>query len=171
MAKRTNLRDFQRNLTARLEAIEHTPAVSSRLGFQLGGQNWLVDLTAVSEVVPSPAIMQLPLTRSWFRGLCNVRGILYGVADLRAFLGGPPTEIGPESRLLLIAPHVISNTGVLVSRMLGLRNPDQFSVRDPDESERPWVKRVYTDAQGGVWNELDVQGLVHHDAFLEVGIA
>ena len=54
---------------------------------------------AVSEVVPSPSILALPLTRTWFCGLSNVRGNLYSVVDLRAFLGGPPTEIGPDCRL------------------------------------------------------------------------
>jgi len=170
MARRTDLKDFQRGLMARLDAAAQTKPVTSRLGFQLGRQSWLVDLAAVSEVVPSPNILALPLTRSWFCGLSNVRGNLYRVVDLRAFLGGPPTDVGPDCRLLLIAPHLIRNSGVLVSRMLGLRNPDQFGSQEPGPADAPWVKAVYTDAQGENWNELDMEALVHHDAFLEVGI-
>ena len=75
MAQRISLRDYQRELAERLRAAD-SARNASKLGLQVGAQRWLVDLAEASEVMPVPPITPLPLTRTWFRGVANVRGNL-----------------------------------------------------------------------------------------------
>ena len=74
MARRTSLREFQQSVAQRLRDLASRKSVASKLGFQVGSQNWLVTLTDVSEVIPVPAVMPVPRTEDWFAGVANVRG-------------------------------------------------------------------------------------------------
>jgi len=67
MARRTGLREFQLAVAERLRTASTRAALASRLGFQVGGDNWFVALHQVSEVVPVPATVTVPLTQPWFR--------------------------------------------------------------------------------------------------------
>jgi twitching motility protein PilI len=102
-------------------------ALSSKLGFQVGGRNWFVALHQVSEVVPVPPSVGVPLTQPWFRGIANVRGNLYSIVDFSAFQGGDATAGGLERRVILVSDKLVGGAGLLVSRMLGLRSPEAFT--------------------------------------------
>ena len=56
MARRTGLREFQLSVAERLRTAATRAALSSKLGFQVGADNWFVALHQVSEVIPVPAI-------------------------------------------------------------------------------------------------------------------
>ena len=73
MAARTSLRDYQRDLSERLQSAKGA-ANASLLGVQVDDEAWLVDLREAGEVIPVPPVTPLPLTRPWFRGLANIRG-------------------------------------------------------------------------------------------------
>ncbi|MBL8515922.1 MAG: chemotaxis protein CheW [Betaproteobacteria bacterium] len=171
MARRTSLREFQLSVANRLRDLASRKTVSSKLGFQVGGENWIVNLIDVSEVIPVPQIMQVPLTRGWFRGVANVRGNLYSIADFAAFQGAEATAQGAERRVILLSERRIVGSGILIGRMLGLRNPEQL-VREPDPADKPaWVRGVFRDPAGTLWKELDVEALTEDARFLEVGVA
>ncbi len=170
MARRTGLREFQLNVAERLRtAATSRTALASKLGFQVGNESWFVALHQVSEVIPVPPSVAVPLTHSWFRGVANVRGNLYGIIDFSAFQGGDPTSSGTERRVILISDRIVGGAGLLVSRMLGLRNPEQFNVVPRQPGASPWVGGVYGDAGGTGWMELDVPALAREKRFLEVG--
>ena len=169
MARRTSLRDYQLSLATRLRDLASRNAVASKLGFQVGRDSWFVSLTDVSEVIPVPQIMPVSLTRAWFCGIANVRGNLYGIADFSAFQGAEPIGPGTERRVILIAEKKIAGSGLMVSRMLGLRNPEQFVSESAPEPLLPWIKGIFRDATGTRWHELDIAALVHQEQFLEVG--
>ena len=173
MARKISLREFQQNVAQRIRDLGSQKSVVSKLGFQIGAENWLVNLADVSEVIPVPTTVGVPLTLPWFRGVANVRGKLYSVADFAAFQGGAAISPGAERRVILIADRLLEGSGLMVSRMLGLRSPDQFST-EPTASgstgaTRPWVKAKYRDHAGVIWQELDVAALVGELGFLEVG--
>ena len=126
-------------------------------------------LHQVSEVIPVPVTVGVPLTHSWFRGVANVRGNLYSVIDFSAFQGADTISPGMERRVILVAERLVAGSGLLVSRMLGLRNPEQFTPAERPADARPWVGGVYTDAGGTRWMELDLPALVREPRFLEVG--
>jgi twitching motility protein PilI len=170
MARRTGLREFQLSVAERIRtaATSHA-ALASKLGFQVGADNWFVSLHQVNEVIPVPAAVPVPLTHSWFRGVANIRGNLYSMVDFSAYQGGEAISPGMERRVILISDKLVGGAGLLVSRMLGLRNPEQFSVASRPADAAPWVGGVFTDAGGSRWLELDLPALVREQRFLEVG--
>ncbi len=170
MARKISLREFQQSVSAKLQGVAKMAPSSSKLGLQVGTEYWLVNLADVSEVVPVPTLARVPLTRPWFAGVANIRGNLFSIADFSAFLGGGHTPINMDSRLLLVHQKFMVNAGLVVNRMLGLRNPEQFQRKDVSNSETPWFCAEYTDATGQHWKELNMEALVHHPDFLRVGL-
>ncbi|WP_413864863.1 chemotaxis protein CheW [Albidovulum sp.] len=169
MARRTGLREFQISVAERLRTAATRAALSSKLGFQVGGANWFVALHQVSEVIPMPAFIPVPLTQPWFRGVANVRGSLYSIVDFSAFQGGDPASGGTERRVILVSDKLVGGAGLLVSRMLGLRNPENFTAAERPADAPPWLGAVVRDASGTTWHELDLARLAKERRFLEVG--
>jgi twitching motility protein PilI len=171
MARKTSLREFQRTVAERLRDLTARKTVASKLGFQVGTENWLVSLGDVSEVIPVPNFFPVPQTKSWFRGVSNVRGKLYSTVDFSAFQGAAAIGSGMERRVILVHEKLVEGSGLLVSRMLGLRNPETFTQEGGIDPVRPWIKARYRDPNQVVWLELDLERLSRDPAFLEVGTA
>jgi twitching motility protein PilI len=169
MAERLSLRDYQRELVERLRQAG-SGHIASKLGIQLGGETWLVDLGDTGEVIPVPPISPVPLTRPWFRGVTNVRGNLYSVVDFPAFLGGAGVTLTDQSRLLLLGEGFRMAAALLVDRSLGLRNPEQLQALEAPEGAPGWLRGQYRDEEGRTWKELDVPELVRHADFLAVAV-
>jgi len=74
-----------------------------------------------------------------------------------------------ERRVILVSDRIVAGAGLLVSRMLGLRNPEQFAPAQRPLDAPAWVGAVYTDAGGTRWMELDLPALAREPRFLEVG--
>ena len=166
---RASLREYQRELAERLRNAEAGTA-ASKLGVQVGEQNWLVDLTDAGEVIPVPAITAVPLTRPWFRGVANIRGNLYSVVDFPAFLGGEAVAGGADARLLLVGERFKTGVALLVDRSLGLRGAAQLQPRVSGAEHPAWVKAEHQDREGREWIELDVPQLIQHPDFLGVAV-
>lgn len=169
MARRTALREFQLAVNERLRTAATRATLSSKLGFQVGAESWFVALHQVSEVIPVPATVVVPRTQRWFRGVANVRGNLYSIVDFSAYQGSEPIGVGSERRVILVSDKLLAGSGLLVSRMLGLRNPDQFTPIERAADSPVWVGSVYKDPAGGRWKELDLPALAREKGFLEVG--
>ena len=169
MSSRLSLREYQLALSERLQSAQEGARVPSKLGLWVGGDAWLVDLTEAGEVIPVPAIAPVPLAQPWFKGVANVRGNLYSVTDLAAFVGGPPVKLSEQARLLIIAERFRIGAALLVERSLGLRHADGLTP-EPAAVTQPWVRAQYTDADGQAWKELDIAGLVQNEGFLEVSV-
>ncbi|MBC7624695.1 MAG: chemotaxis protein CheW [Aeromicrobium sp.] len=170
MARKSSLREFQRNVAERLRDPSKLRASASKLGFQVDQENWFVSLADVAEVIPVPAFVPVPQTKHWFQGVANVRGKLFAVADFSAFQGGPATAQGVERRVVLLNERLLEASGIVVSRMLGLRNPETFERLQVCDAGRPWLKTQYRDQTGTQWCELDVAALAKSAAFLEVAV-
>jgi twitching motility protein PilI len=136
---------------------------------QAGKDNWLLKLDEAGEMLPLPEISGVPLTKPWYLGLANIRGVLESVVDFAAFAGGEATGRTPDCRLLLIAERFQSFSGLVISRMLGLKNVQTMQpVQEP--SSRPWIAGAFRDDEGRLWHELDIGSLVAHEDFLHVGV-
>ncbi len=160
------LRAFQARLDERLRQADSTPRVA-RLGLLIGERRWLVDLAEAGEIVPLPAAITLvPMTRPWFRGLVNLRGNLYGVTDLQRFLGESPTPVSRDARLLAFGAALQINAALIVSRMLGLHDAEDWPVVDAPGPQAGWVGRSLADADGRTWHELSLARLAADEAFL-----
>lgn len=133
------------------------------LGVQVAGQNWLVDPADIGEALPLPPLTPVPLVQPWLRGVANVRGNLYCVTDLAAYLqqGAVSGEAG--NRLLVLADRQ-AHAALLVERVLGLREVEGWTTESGEDGFR------YRDEQGAAWRKLDVRGLLEQPAFLQIGI-
>lgn len=168
MAKRASLKDFQEGLAARLKAAAGEAAPSARLSFEAAGSFWLVRLEDSGEVLPVPQVSRVPLTRDWFLGVANVRGVLYGVSDFAAFLGREPSARSAENRIMLIGQQQGVNAALLVSRLAGLRNVQQLAPAETAGEGAQWTQAAWRDAEGRVWRELDAGRLLADRAFLDI---
>lgn len=170
MSKRVSLRDFQATLASRLKAAAGEAAPALCLGFEAGGERWLAHLGGAGEVLQVPDIQRVPLTRDWFLGVANIRGVLYGVTDFGAFLGRPPVIRGPSNRLLLAGQPIGVNCALLVSRLTGLRNLGEFVRHESGVRPVDWAAGEWRDKDGQVWSELDAERLLAQREFLEVAV-
>ncbi len=169
MAKKISLREFQEHLAARLSSAAKGQATSALLGVQAGNDHWLLNLSDSGEIVPLPPLAPVPLTRPWFAGIANIRGNLHAVADFSAFRGGEPTPANSASRLLLIGTRHGSNAALLVNRLLGLKNPEQFSPVPAAADADPWEAERLVDGDGREWKKLNVRALLTDPGFMEIG--
>ena len=90
--------------------------------FSVGGRVLVAPLGEVKEILNYPAtITSVPGTKTWVRGVANIRGNLLPIIDLQAFLLGRPTVPGRRSRVL-VAEHEGVFTSLLVDEMVGIRH-------------------------------------------------
>lgn len=169
MADRLSLREYQRQLSARLVNLGAGQA-ASKLSVQIGNAGWLVDLADAGEVIQVPPIASVPLTHVWFAGVANIRGNLYSVVDFPAFLGAAASEPTEQSRLLLIHGKYRVSAALLVDRVLGMHSSEKLQHKRDAQKMARWVKAEYNDSSGKAWHELDVPQLVQHADFMNVGI-
>lgn len=163
MAKRLNLREFQQRLSDRLRDKDPSAARITTLGVQIAGQNWLVDMVDISEVLPLPQLTFVPFAKPWFRGVANVRGNLYGIADVAAYQRGGMASGEAGNRVLLVAERYAFNAALLVDRVLGLRDARTWAQSGLDG------QIGYRDEQGALWGKLDISGLLQQEEFLHIG--
>lgn len=165
MARRFSLREFQQNVLNRIQVQTSGGAASriSTLGVQIGGQNWLVRMDDIAEVLPLPTLHAVPLTKPWFLGIANIRGNLYSIADLSAFSGMGETVRGQSNRVLLLSEKFAFNAGLLVPRVIGLRDSSAW------KETRLGVEPCLSDEQGQLWRKLDVAELLQRADFLQIG--
>jgi len=169
-AARLDLRSFQQELTNRLASKTTAQVESSRLGVACFDRRWLIRLADAGEVIAVPPIVPVPLTKAWFLGLANIRGNLFSVIDFSGFLGDGPVRSGSMARLVLLAARGGGESaGIVVERVLGLRNLAQFERVAADDQAPSWQVAAWRDADGVSWKEIDLGMLARDPAFLQVG--
>ncbi len=174
LARRTRLREFQTQLAQRVQAAQNsTESNANQLGVMLGNAHCLFDLQQTSEIMPVRSITKVPLTQDWYLGLSGVRGNLVGVIDFPRFLGYASTEIDAECRIIVLSSALSVHSGLLVPRVLGLRNPQRMTPepeQKPALSPRPsaCVKQHFRDDQSQLWLQIDLAALVQDSRFLQI---
>ncbi|MES2934293.1 MAG: chemotaxis protein CheW [Pseudomonadota bacterium] len=171
-ARRTRLREFQNQLLERMQAARSgTDTRVSQLGVMVGQTRWLLDLQEASEIVSVGTITKVPLTHDWYLGLSNVRGNLISVIDFARFQGLAPTPIEQECRIVAFAPALSFNCGLLVSRVMGLRNIAEMAPgTSAQEAATPWSAQCYQDRESKLWTQLDLSLIVQDPRFLHIGL-
>jgi twitching motility protein PilI len=173
-AAKLDLRAFQQELATRLAAKTAAQVEQSRLGLACAGEQWLIRLADAGEVIAVPQTATVPHTKPWYLGIANIRGNLYGVIDFAGFLGHPLEPIGigsAQTRLVLFGPRVGElRAGLLVHRVLGLRNLAELSQGDPPAGSADWYGARWREPNGSTWQEIDLARLARDPAFLQVGL-
>jgi twitching motility protein PilI len=173
-AGKLNLRAFQQELATRLAAKTTAQVEQSRLGLACAGTQWLIRLADAGEVIAIPTVATVPLTRPWYLGIANIRGNLYSIIDFSGFLGHDiePTTLGATpAQLVLFGPRVGElRAGLVVHRVLGLRNLVELVRGDAPSDAPAWYGARWTDREGGTWQEIDLALLAQDPGFLQVGV-
>lgn len=183
MAGRISLREFQKSLSERLLSARRGEGGQALLGVESGsadlpgGSHWLIDLADSGEVAPLPPLTPVPLTKPWFAGIANIRGVLYSVVDFSGWRGGAPTPCNAQSRLLLIGARHGVNCALLVRRALGLRPLVQMqtvsnSTASPTAggAAAPWLGGRFTDANDVTWTQLVIPALLADPDYLDIAL-
>ncbi|WP_225781352.1 chemotaxis protein CheW [Xenophilus sp. Marseille-Q4582] len=175
---REALREFQARLASRLQSA-HATNVAAWLAVEAGSGRYLFPLGQAGEIFPWTAPTPVPYTQPWFLGVANLRGGLWGVAQLSAFLGEPPSRppAGPmadaareQARLVAFNDVLEVNCALVVDRLVGLRGVEAFATSQaPAEGAPPWLGATYRTAQGESWQELNLQVLAGQPEFLSIG--
>jgi twitching motility protein PilI len=169
-AAKLDLRTFQQELASRLATKTTAQVQSSRLGISSGGDRWLIRLGDAGEVVTVPDVVPVPLTRPWYLGVANIRGNLYSVIDFARFLGRD-AQPGGQTRLVLFGDRAGGmHAGIVVHRVLGLRNLTELAPAAPPLDAPAWYAQRWMDGEGDAWQEIDLGALARDPAFLQVGI-
>lgn len=169
-ARRTRLHEFQAQLVQRVQAAQNsTETRHSQLGVMVGDSHCLFDLQQTSEIMAVRSITRVPLTQDWYLGLSSIRGTLVGVIDFSRFLGQAGTAIDAGSRIVVFARGLALPGGLLVSRVLGLRDPQQMTPEASGPGPlAPWATQCYRDAQSLLWTRVDLAALVQDSRFLQI---
>lgn len=182
MAQREALRELQSRLAQRLQAARTEQRPASWLALESAGHGFLVALPSAGEIFPAGALFPVPHTRTWFAGVANLRGLLHGVVDLAGFLGLRPTlaagdAVRDNARLLALNASLGAHCALLVESLAGLRGADQLQP-EPEPAEDPSVHTParppfagprLRDADGRVWQVLDLPALARDPRFLDIG--
>lgn len=168
MSGRGGLREFQESLSRRLANASAHDSLRSRLAFESGGKLWLINLPDAGEVMPVPWLYRVPLTRRWYCGLVNVRGGLYGMVDLADFSGHGMTPRTSDNAFLMCGRRHGANIGLLVQKVVGLRNAQEFTPVADGAPDKPWIAGVAQDHEGRQYLEIDVAKLLHDPAFMDI---
>jgi twitching motility protein PilI len=165
---RNRLLNFQASLGERLRLAAAQPKRDSRLAVIVGDRGILLELDQIAEVSPIAPITPVPFTKSWFLGVANIRGTLYAVSDLPAWIMGKRTGIRDSSRIVLLGQRLARmRTAVLVDRVVGLRLLEDMQP-NAGAMLADWEVSAWTDRDGMAWHAVDLGKLVVNDNFLQV---
>jgi twitching motility protein PilI len=174
MANRQALRELQNRLADRLKAAKTQGASASWLAVEAGGDKYLFPLNQSGEIFPWVSAQNVPYTQTWFAGVANLRGGLYGIVDLASFVTGkappPRSEMArTESRLVALNSALEINCALQIDKLSGLRNPEaftDFTERSPEAPE--FFGHSYVDSNGVNWQEINLQSLAQQAHFLTI---
>jgi len=159
----------QRTISQKRTDTEDSQTLSAVLGVAVGEDRYLVPMAEVSEVITIPRLTHVPLTQSWFLGLANVRGNLYGITDLGAYLGKDSNSFNQKSRILLASPADKLYGGFIVNSMLGIRSLSEFTPIKTAKKKLPQSGiKPYQDTEGRLWQELSLFALIREEKFLQI---
>lgn len=174
MANREALRELQSRLAQRLQAARTEARSAAWLAVECAGHGMLVALPTAGEIFPLGTLLPVPHTQPWFAGVANLRGGLHGVVDLAAFLGLRPTlsasdAVREHAQLLALNASLGSHCALLIEKLAGLRSADQLSAEPPEDGPRPaFAGARWRDAEGRVWQEIDLPALALNEQFLGI---
>lgn len=159
-----------RDHRAELPAQDEVRREWAGIGFRLGGKRFVSPMDEVTEILTYPHLSVVPRTKSWVRGIANVRGNLLPIMDLNGYLGRRAATLTRLSRVLVIA-HEGLTAGLLVDEVLGMRHffeEDRRSVPDEVESElQPYLASAF-EREDGDWYVFSMRTLARHPQFLKV---
>ncbi|MEM7196495.1 MAG: chemotaxis protein CheW [Pseudomonadota bacterium] len=141
--------------------------------FSLGDLDVIVPFDGGYEILPCGELISLPLAQSWARGMINIRGEIYTVADLSGYLGLEPVRNFREANLLLM-PDATLQCALLLDSKISLRSFSQDlpqGVADDVQFPRPdlLLAVVFSEDRMHKWAVLNLPSLLQESRFRNIG--
>src|SRR4051812_38995183 len=92
--------------------------------FELRGQELALPIGDVRETLPVQPVTRVFLMPACLAGVFSLRGEIVPVIDLGVLLGLPRTEVGTDSKIVVVE-HAAGTAGIVVDRLRDLRTIDQ----------------------------------------------
>jgi len=108
-------------LTYGLPAQKEIVETRKLVGFSVLGDNYVMPLNELSEVLDVPECTKLPRVNHGVRGLANVRGRLLPIIDLADFFGGSLAGAVRDRRVLVLDMDGIY-VGLIVDAVQGIKS-------------------------------------------------
>lgn len=147
-----------------------TRTLWSGVAFRLGEMRLVAPLDQVLEVLPCPSMTLVPNTKSWLKGVANVRGNLITIVDLPEYFGKSPVFVNDAARLMILNSPGL-NTGVVVHEVLGLRHFDADLERQDlsglDDPVLAHLKGAFLH-DNVLWGVFDMKSLADAPTFRRV---
>ena len=146
------------------------PSLWTGLGFRLSDLHLVTPIAHVVELMPYPVITPVPRTKSWIKGIANVRGNLLTIIDLAEFFGKEPVFEDDKARMLVMNVDGL-NAAVLVDEVLGLRHFDETEGRQDKSNLDDPVVPYLRDAllrDNVLWGVFDMHSLAASSSFMHV---
>lgn len=102
------------------------------VGFQLDGQRYAFRIDRIREIVNPPSITRIPEVPAYVEGVCNLRGAIIPIVNLRLLFGLPARPVDADTRTIVatVGQRTIGCTVDAVSHVL--RIPDDQIQPPPD---------------------------------------
>ena len=155
------------DLPQQLEAVTYWRGV----GFMLAGQQFVVDMGQVAEILQPPRLTKVPGVRSWVLGVANVRGRLVPVMDLAGLLGLSSRANWRSRRVLVIEQGDIL-TGLLVDAVLGMQQFPVDTMRelsDVDSALENYIHHGF-ERNDKVWSIFRIDELIQSPEFMQIAV-
>lgn len=161
------------------ESIQNAPGLPqevqaatlwSGVAFRLADLQLVTQLDEVLEVLPCPEYTWVPGTKSWVKGVANVRGNLITIVDLAEYFGKTPVHLDDRARLVVMNIPGL-HTGLLVNDVQGLRHFDEENERqklpDMDDPVMAHMNGAFV-RDDVLWGVFDMKSLAESDTFKHV---
>jgi len=151
---------------------EEFKSTALSIGFRIGDIKLCAPVDEVAELLTFPSMSRVPGTKSWVKGIANVRGNLLPIMDLNDYLTRQPTKLNVRSRVLVVN-HAGVFAGLLVDEVLGLQHfLDEERKRQLPEMDN-FIKSYLTgtyEQDGEEWGIFSMYALAKSPLFLQVAI-
>ena len=143
------------------------------VAFQVNQLRLFCEVDNILQVAESPAVVTVPQTKPWIRGIANLKGEMYSVCDLSLFAGFKMRIARGKGNLILIN-HPDAHVALLVDKVIGFRYFDEKDITQEQLEQvdelgefMTHVDKVY-DVDGYKWCKLNINHLMNSVRFLEV---
>ncbi len=142
------------------------------VGFRISGNDYIVKLSEVAEIISIPRYTKVPGAKNWVKGLANIRGTLLPIMDLHGFFGRKAPHALRRQRLLVINHNDI-HCGVIVDEVLGMNHfEDEDWVKEipvHDEAMQPYLKGGFYSGEK-LWTVFSLNALAETPSFRQVAL-
>jgi len=178
-AKKIDPLELLRSLEKR--SLEHSKGLPQQedikgtslvIGFRIAGMQLVTPVDEVTELLTYPAMSRVPGTKSWVKGIANVRGNLLPIMDLKDYLMRETTKLSIKSRVLVVN-HGGIFAGLLVDEVLGLKHfqDEDYSHKLPEADN--FLKSYMTGAykqDTEEWGVFSMHALAKSPLFLQIAV-